>query len=383
MRTRIWASLLLMALAALMIAAMPKSLNAAPNNFNSFGQVNLVSDLPGVARFMDTDLVNPWGIAFSSGSPIWVSDNGTGLATLYDGAGMKQGLVVMIPAPGGGQGAPTGQVFNGGSGFNSDRFLFATEDGTIAGWRGALGTTAELGADNSGAGSVYKGLALATNGANSFLYATDFHNGSVDVYNSTFTKVTLTGSFTDPTLPAGFAPFGIQAFAGKLYVTYAMQDAAKHDDVACPGCGFVDVFNTDGTFVQRLISMGALNSPWGLAWAPGNFGKFSNDLLVGNFGDGTINAFDPITGVQLGTLDGSNGMPLVNQGLWGLAFGNGAHGTNTSTLYFTAGIPGPDQIEDHGVFGAIATPEPSSLTLLSGGLVSLLSYGWRRARRSS
>src|SRR5215472_12359292 len=147
--------------------------------------------------------------------------------------------------------------------------------------------------------------------------------------------------------------------------------------------GFVDVFNTDGTFVQRLISMGALNSPWGLAWAPGNFGKFSNDLLVGNFGDGTINAFDPITGVQLGTLDGTNGTPLVNQGLWGLAFGNGAHGTSTSTLYFTAGIPGPDQIEDHGLFGAIATPEPSSLTLLSGGLVSLLGYGWRRARRSS
>jgi uncharacterized protein (TIGR03118 family) len=364
---RLW----MLALAVSMVVVTPASLNAAPNNFNSFGQVNLVSDLPGVARFMDPDLVNPWGIAFSSGSPIWVSDNGQGLATIYNGAGVKQGLVVSIPAPGGGQGAPTGQVFNGGSGFNGDVFLFATEDGAIAGWRGALGTTAELGADRSGVGSVYKGLALATSGSNSFLYATDFHNGNVDVFDSTFTKVTLGGSFTDPSLPAGFAPFGIQAFGGKLYVTYAMQDAAKHDDVPCPGCGFLDVFNTDGTFVQRLVSMGALNSPWGLAWAPGNFGKFGHDLLVGNFGDGTINAFDPVTGALLGTIDGSNGMPLVNLGLWGLAFGNGQQGTSTSSLYFTAGIPGLDQIEDHGLFGAIATPEPGSLTLFGCGIVVL------------
>jgi len=373
----------MLALAVFMVAATPTALFSAPNNFNSFGQVNLVSDLPGVARFMDPDLVNPWGIAFSSGSPIWISDNGQGLATIYNGAGVKQGLVVSIPAPGGGQGAPTGQVFNGGSGFNGDRFLFSTEDGTIAGWRGALGTTAELGADQSGTGAVFKGLALATNGSNSYLYATDFHNGTVDVFDSTFTKVSLTGSFTDPGIPSGFAPFGIQAVGSKLYVTYAMQDAAKHDDVACPGCGFIDVFNTDGTFVQRLVSMGALNSPWGLALAPGNFGKFSNDLLVGNFGDGTINAFDPTSGVQLGTIDGSNGTPLVNLGLWGLAFGNGAQGTSTNTLYFTAGIPGPDQIEDHGLFGAIATPEPGTLTLLGSGFASLIGYGWRKGKRAA
>ena len=376
---RLW----MLALAVFMVAATPTALFSAPNNFNSFGQVNLVSDLPGVARFMDPDLVNPWGIAFSSGSPIWISDNGQGLATIYNGAGVKQGLVVSIPAPGGGQGAPTGQVFNGGSGFNGDRFLFSTEDGTIAGWRGALGTTAELGADQSGTGAVFKGLALATNGSNSYLYATDFHNGTVDVFDSTFTKVSLTGSFTDPGIPSGFAPFGIQAVGSKLYVTYAMQDAAKHDDVACPGCGFIDVFNTDGTFVQRLVSMGALNSPWGLALAPGNFGKFSNDLLVGNFGDGTINAFDPTSGVQLGTIDGSNGTPLVNLGLWGLAFGNGAQGTSTNTLYFTAGIPGPDQIEDHGLFGAIATPEPGTLTLLGSGFASLIGYGWRKGKRTA
>jgi len=382
---RLW----MLAFAVSIVVVTPASLYAAPDNINSFGQVNLVSDLPGVARFTDPDLVNPWGIAFSPGSPIWVSDNGTGLATIYDGTGVKQGLVVSIPAPGGGQGAPTGQVFNGGSGFNGDRFLFSTEDGTIAGWRGALGTTAELAVDLSGEGAVYKGLALATNGSNSYLYATDFHNGRVDVFDSTFNKVNLGGSFTDPNLPAGFAPFGIQAFGGKLYVTYAMQDATKHDDVPCPGCGFVDVFDTDGNFVQRLISMGALNSPWGLASAPGNFGEFSNDLLVGNFGDGTINAFDTITGSQLGTIDGTNGMPLVNLGLWGLAFGNGAQGTSTNTLYFTAGIPGPGQIEDHGLFGAIATsgaiatPEPGTLTLLGTGFVSLLiGCGWRRGKRS-
>ena len=385
MRKNTWAlQLRILPLAVLTLAVTPTLLYSAPTNFNSFGQVNLVSDLPGVARFTDPDLVNPWGMAFSAKSPIWVANNHTGLATLYNGAGVKQGLIVSIPAPGGGTGAPTGQVFNGGSGFNGDVFLFSTEDGTIAGWRGALGTTAELGADNSGAGSIYKGLAIALNGANTYLYATDFHNGNVDVYDSTFTKVTLAGNFTDPTIPAGFAPFGIQTTGGKLYVTYAMQDAQKVDDVQCPGCGFVDVFNTDGTFVQRLVSAGALNSPWGLAWAPGNFGQFSNDLLVGNFGDGTINVYDPATGAFLGTIDGSNGMPLVNEGLWDLKFGNGAQGTSTSTLYFTAGIPGPGgALEDHGLFGAIATPEPGTLTLLGSGFISLLGYGLRQGKRTS
>jgi uncharacterized protein (TIGR03118 family) len=373
---RLW----ILPLAVSTVVATPALLNASPNNFNRFPQVNLVSDLPGVARFTDPDLVNPWGMSFSSGSPIWVSDNGTGLATIYNGAGIKQGLVVSIPAPSGGQGAPTGQVNNpNSSDFGGAAFLFSTEDGTIAAWSG--GTVAALPVDNSPQGSVFKGLALASSGGNNYLYTTDFHNNAIDVFNSSFTQVTLTGNFTDPSLPSGFAPFGIQASGGQLYVTYAKQDAAKHDDVACPGCGFVDVFNTDGTFVKRLISMGALNSPWGLAWAPGNFGKFSHDLLVGNFGDGTINAFDPTTGVQVGTIDGTNGMPLINQGLWGLAFGNGAHGASMSTLYFTAGIPGPGQIEDHGLFGVIGTPEPGTLTLLGTGLVSLIGYGWRRGKR--
>ena len=378
MHIRKWALRLWMPLLAVSIVVVnPASLSAAPSNFNSFGQVNLVSDLPGVARFLDPDLVNPWGMAFSATSPIWVADNGTGLATIYNGGGVKQGLVVSIPSPTGGQGAPDGQVFNpNSSNFGGAHFLFSTEDGTIAAWSG--GTAATLPVDLSPQGAVFKGLALATSGGSSYLYATDFHNNAIDVFNSGFTQVTLTGNFTDPSLPAGFAPFNIQAWNGQLYVTYAMQDAQRHDDVPCPGCGFVDVFNTDGTFVQRLISMGALNSPWGLAWAPGNFGKFSGDLLVGNFGDGTINAYDPITGAMIGTLDGTNGMPLVNDGLWGLAFGNGAQGTSTSTLYFTAGL----NDEADGLFGAIATPEPGTLTLLGAGFVSLIGYGWRRGKRS-
>jgi uncharacterized protein (TIGR03118 family) len=387
MRSSTWAPRLwMLPLVAFMVAATPSSMFSASSG-NSFEQVNLVSDLPGVARFMDPDLVNPWGIAFSPTSPIWVSDNGQGLATIYDGAGVKQGLVVSIPAPGGGSGAPTGQVFNSSpvsTDFGGAHFLFSTEDGTIAAWSG--GTTAALPVNNSGAGAVYKGLALASNGGNEYLYATDFHNGKIDVFDNNFTPHSFgAGSFTDPSLPAGYAPFGIQASGGKIYVTFALQDPAKHDDVAGPGHGFLDVFNTDGTFVQRLVTMGALNSPWAMALAPtAGFGKFSGDLLVGNFGDGTINAFDLTTGTQIGTLDGSNGMPLVNQGLWGLAFGNGAQGTSMNTLYFTAGIPGPGNIEDHGLFGSIvSTPEPGTISLLGTGLMSLIGYGWRRGKRSA
>jgi uncharacterized protein (TIGR03118 family) len=377
---RLW----MLLLAASMVVATPALLNASPNNFNSFGQTNLVSDIPGLAAWTDPDLVNPWGMAFSSTSPIWVSDNGTGLATIYNGSGVKQGLIVTVPPPTGQTftAAPDGQVFNPNSAnFGGAHFIFSTEDGTISAWSG--GTSAALKVDqsifNSPINSVFKGLALSTSGGNSYLYATDFRNNAVDVFDKNFNPATLTGSFTDPSLPSGYAPFGIQAIGGKLYVSYAVQDAQKHDDVACPGCGIVDVFNTDGTFVQRLISHGALNSPWGLALAPGAFGKFSNDLLVGNFGDGTINAFDPTTGTMIGTVDGTNGMPLVNDGLWGLAFGNGAQGTSVDSLYFTAGL----NHESDGLFGAISTPEPGTLTLLGTGFMSLLGYGWRKGKRSA
>jgi uncharacterized protein (TIGR03118 family) len=372
--------LCLMPVAASLVIATPSLLYAAPNTGNNFYQHNLVSDLPGVADFTDPDLVNPWGISFSPTSPMWVSDNGTGLSTIYNGHGVKQGLVVTIPPAGGA--APTGQVFNSTTDFSGARFIFATEGGTIAAWSG--GTSAVQRVDNSGAGSVYKGLALANNGSGNFLYATDFHNNAINVFDKNFNPVTLAGSFTDPTLPAGYAPFNIEASGGMLYVTYAVQDAAKHDDVAGPGHGILDVFDANGNFVQRLVSHGALNSPWGMAIAPVGFGMFGHDLLVGNFGDGTINVFDPATGNWLAQLDDPNGNPITNLGLWDITFGNGAQGTSTSTLYFTAGIPGPDNIEDHGLFGRVqVTPEPGTLTLMGSGLASLIGYGWRRRKRTA
>ena len=370
----------LMPVAVSLVIATPSLLYAAPNTGNSFYQHNLVSDLPGVADFTDPDLVNPWGISFSPASPMWVSDNGTGLSTIYNGLGVKQGLVVTIPPAGGA--APTGQVFNSTTDFSGAHFIFATEGGTIAAWSG--GTSAVQKVDNSGAGSVYKGLALANNGSGNFLYATDFHNNAINVFDKNFNPVTLAGSFTDPTLPAGYAPFNIEASGGMLYVTYAVQDANAHDDVAGPGHGILDVFDTNGNFVQRLVSHGALNSPWGMAIAPVGFGMFGHDLLVGNFGDGTINVFDPATGNWLAQLDDANGNPITNLGLWDITFGNGSQGTSTSTLYFTAGIPGPDNIEDHGLFGRVqVTPEPGTLTLLGSGLASLIGYGWRRGKRTA
>lgn len=378
MRTRHWALRLWgLPLLALIAATNPTLLYSAPAP-NTYTQHNLVSDIPGLAAYTDPQLVNPWGVAFSGGSPFWVSDNGMGLATLYNTFGVKQGLVVTIPPPGAsGTSAPTGQVFNSTTDFGGSHFIFSTEDGTIAAWSG--GTSAVL-SFTSSAGAIYKGLAIASDAGKNYLYATDFHNNSIDVLDANFKKVSLTGSFTDPSLPSGYAPFGIQVSGNRIYVTYALQDSAKKDDVACPGCGFLDVFNTDGTFVQRLVSAGALNSPWGVTWAPGNFGKFSGDLLVGNFGDGTINAYDPTTGNWLGVLTDKNGNPIVNSGLWDLKFGNGGNGGFQNVLYFSAGLNG----EADGLFGQInAVPEPGTLTLLGGGFLSLLGYGLRRARRAA
>jgi len=337
----------------------------------------LVSDLPGVAATVDPNLVNPWGLTRTPTSPWWVSDNGTGVSTLYNSAGQPfpvgAPLVVTIPNPTGPlPSAPTGLVFNGTPSFGGARFIFSTEDGTIA--ARIAGTVAPVQAIVPGA--IYKGLAIGNNGVQDLLYATDFHGGKIDVFNSNFALTAVPGGFTDPNLPAGYAPFGIQNINGQLYVTYALQDAAKEDDVAGPGHGFVDIFNTDGVLQSRFASDATLNSPWGLALAPGNFGQFSNDLLIGNFGDGTISAFNLATSNFEGQLDNQDGSLLHIDGLWALQFGGGPGSASGATnhLYFTAGLDD----ESHGLFGFIAVPEPSSIILLLSGLAA---FGLRQRRR--
>jgi uncharacterized protein (TIGR03118 family) len=321
---------------------------------------NLVSDGFVAADTTDADLLNPWGIAFNPNGFVWIADNHSGLSTLYDGLGQKQSLVVTVPPPAGGDGpsAPTGIVFSSGSDFvvtdgttsGPARFIFATEDGTISAWAPNVNlTNAILEVDNSGSGTIYKGIALAANGAGHYLYATDFHNGKIDVFDSSFGPATLPGAFADPKIPMGYAPFGIQNIAGALYVTYAKQGPGAVDDAAGAGFGYVDVFDANGRLIRRFASRGNLNAPWGLALSPADFGEFSNTLLVGNFGDGRINAYDLATGKFRGQLRTSDGHSLAIEGLWGLAFGNGLLDQPTSALFFTAG-PGD---EEHGVYGVI------------------------------
>jgi uncharacterized protein (TIGR03118 family) len=352
-----------------------------------FVQTNLVSDLPTVANLTDPNLVNPWGLVHSATSPFWIADNGSGVSTVYTGTGAKVPLTVTVPPPGSMMSAisaPTGIVFNGTSGFDVGpnapaHFIFDTEDGTISGWNS--GNSAVLMVDNSASDAVYKGLALANNGSGNFLYATNFHAGTVDVFNSSFGATTLSGSFTDPSLPAGFAPFNIQELDGDLYVSYAKQDAAKHDDVAGLGNGFIDVYDLNGDFLDRLVSGGQLDSPWGMVIAPSGFGNYGGDLLVGNFGDGMIDVYNPTNGAFISTLDGGGNKPIVIQGLWGLEFGNGAAGGDANTLYFTAGIPGPAAIEDHGLFGSLTATVPDSVDtalLLGLAAVALAPFALRR-----
>ncbi len=324
---------------------------------NQFVQHNLVSDLAGLADHQDANLVNPWGICASSSSPFWLSDNGTGLSTLYDGNGTAIPLIVTIPVPAGVDppGAPSGCIFNTTTSFQLNgkpaNFLFSTEQGTIIGWNG--GTTASIVADNSASGAVYKGLAIATTASGPMLYAANFNAGTVDMWDGNLNWVSMPGAFSDPKIPAGFAPFNIQSMNGLLYVTYAKQDDEKHDDVAGVGNGYVDTYNAEGVLLQRLVSAGALNSPWGLAVAPPRFGNFSNAILVGNFGDGRINAYSSFNGAWIGNLKDAYGNDIQISGLWGLRVGNGGKGGDTGALYFTAGIAGPDAVEDHGLFGLI------------------------------
>jgi uncharacterized protein (TIGR03118 family) len=352
----------LAALVALAVqAGVPADANIARGSFH---QTNLVSDIPGLAKFTDPHLVNPWGLSSSATSPMWVSDNNAGVSTLYGGDGTAVGLVVTIPSPSMATGgAPTGTVFNTttsdfqiskGTKKGKAAFLFATEDGTILGWNpGVGGTNATIAVDNSAVpdvadGAVYKGLTLGSVGASNYLYASNFRSGAVDVFDGTFHQVTLTGSFTDPNLPSGFAPFGIQNIGGQIFVTYALQNAAKHDDLKGPGNGFVDIFGTDGTFIRRFATRGTLNSPWGLVMAPSTFGNFHGDILVGDFGDGRINAFTP-AGVLRGQLKSETNAPIDISGLWGLRFGNGGAGGDANTLFFSAGI----NDEADGLFGTI------------------------------
>jgi len=356
----------------------------------AFLQTDLISDQPGVAAITDPSFVNTWGISVNPNGTIWVSANGNDLSEVIGGdvkgSPIAEPFKVNIP-----DGSPTGQVFNG-TGSSTDFavsdgttskpavFLFASEAGIISGWNPAVGVasganppslTAEVGFAATD-GAVYKGLALARVGAANFLFATDFHNGKIDVFDGQFHKVALGANgfetFTDPNLPAGFAPFGIKAINGKLYVSYAKQDAAAHDDVRGNGNGFIDVFETNGHFDRRLVSRGVLNSPWGMVMATANFGDFSNDLLVGNFGDGHIHAFNPNTGAFLGTLSASPGQPVVIDGLWGLAFGNGKSAGDANSLYFAAGPGG----EAHGLFGKVtanpAGTNPVSAKLTGGDL---------------
>ena len=339
---------------------------AAPAVFgaNQYVQHNLVSDIPGMADQTDANLVNPWGISFSPTSPFWISNNHSGITSVYDGTG-KPALTVGIPAPPNGAppASPTGQVYNDTPGFvlsgKPASFIFSTEDGTISGWNSSADPkNAVILVDNSPAGAVYKGIAVANTSNGPMLFAANFNAGTIDVFDANLSPAATSGGFADAALPAGYAPFNIARIGQKLYVTYAVQDDAKHDDVPGAGNGLVDVFDFNGNLLGRLIANGALNSPWGVAMAPSNFGDFSNTLLVGNFGDGTINAFDPCSGAYIGTLADQNGAAIAIPGLWALIFGNGHNGGDATILYFTAGIPGGGNLEDHGLFGSL---QPAAL----------------------
>jgi uncharacterized protein (TIGR03118 family) len=350
-----------------------------PSGGPAFVETNLVSDIPGLAAHTDPAVVNPWGFTENSRGEFLLSDNGTGTAALVAPDGTPLGAPIVIPPPGGSPAgttsAPTGQVTNSSADFVISEggrsapatVLFATEDGTIAGFNSAVDPfQAILGADQSASGAVYKGLAMGSAGGANFLYATNFHAGTVDVFDKSFAKHTFfVGQFTDPNAPTGFAPFGVKNIGGILFVTFAKQNDAKHDDVAGPGNGFIDEFDTSGHFLMRLASgtaaggtLTALNSPWGMAIAPAGFGTFGHALLVGNFGDSHVSAFDPLTGRFLGQLEDANGQPLVlvggfqgssTKGLWGIGFGNGQGGDANPALFFASGI----NDEMNGLFGMV------------------------------
>jgi uncharacterized protein (TIGR03118 family) len=359
-----------MAARPFVLASLTCLLTITSAHATEFATRTLVTDdqSANAAVLADPALRNPWGLAYGPTSPFWVGNNATGTSTLYSvnpttNAPSKIGLTVTIP----GTGAVTGVSFVGtGANFNGDAFLFVSEDGTIAGWRGALGTQAEV--LQVASDRVYKGAAVASVGGDAYLYAADFHAGHVDVLKGAPGAPDPAGSFTDPGLPAGYAPFNVAKLGDRLYVTYAAQDATGLDELAGAGLGLVDEFDLTGSFVKRVATGGSLNAPWGLAIAPATFGEFAGSLLVGNFGDGRISAFDPVTGAPLGQLTGSGGQPLAIAGLWALLVGNDAGAGSSGALYFTAGPGG----ETHGLFGVIApVPLPAALPLFVAGAFTL------------
>src|SRR5262245_55016140 len=349
---------------------------------SAYVQTNLAADQPGVALVHDPELVDAWGLALNESptATFWVSSRATGLSTVYvgDRPGVpfaKSTLTVTIPG-----GEPTGQVFSGsatdfvvssGAQSGPSRFITVSNTGHLTGWNPNVPSppvpsrTAHLTATTPGA--IYTGLAIGNNGAGNFLYAADFNNGEIDVFDRTFTPTTLAGSFTDPKMRDDYAPFNIQRLAGQLYVTYAQ----KHDDgIPHGGNGFVSVFDMNGRFVKRLISEGGLQAPWGLALAPGTFGQFGNALLVGNFHGGRIRAYNPASGAFLGELRDAGGHRIEIDGLWGLAFGNANTG-DPRALYFTAG---PDD-QRHGLFGSLRVADTGAAFAARGSLGGALPAG--------
>jgi len=336
-----------------------------PEPVQSYTQTNLVADTTGPAPVTDTNLVNPWGLSRSSGSPWWVSDNGTGLSTLYDGTGAIQGLVVTIPPADPNvstTGTPTGTIFNGTQDFalapgKPAIFLFATEDGTISGWNPGVAATSAVIMVNENKRAVFKGLAMGQASLNggplqSYLYAANFRSGKMEVFDSSFHRVPAIEAELDKTystIPHGFAPFNVQNIGGNIFITYALRDSARHDEIDGEGLGDVEVFRPDGKLDLILQKGPWMNAPWGVAAAPSDFGAFSHDILVGNFGSGEILAFDPIHGSFKGKLRNADGTPIQIPGLWGISFGNNAKAGSSTALYFSAGPNG----EQNGLLGML------------------------------
>jgi uncharacterized protein (TIGR03118 family) len=339
----------LLALALVLGASLVAASPLAAAERNSYTVTPLVSDQPGVAPHTDANLVNAWGLTAGPTTPWWVADNGTDKSTLYGGDGTPRALVVDVA------GGPTGTTFNPTSAFllptgGKALFLFDSEDGVIRGWNGAQGTTAIVVKDRSDVGAIYKGLTVANTPAGPRLYAADFHNARIDVLDGSFGLVP--GGFVDPSLPDGYAPFNVQAIGDRIFVAYARQDEEGEDEVAGQGLGLVDAYDLAGNLLGRVAQHGQLDAPWGLAIAPASFGRFGGDLLVGNFGNGRINAYEELGNGRFehrGQLRGEGGQPLAIDGLWALRFGNDAAAGPAGTLFFTAG---PDE-ESHGLFGSI------------------------------